>query len=138
MSETLLPLAPGDRPLTLEEVADHYRMLKRQLLVIIREKQVEVLRYGHTIRFDRHALLSLEDALRCHEKKKQPDTESYDAPTPGRSPSRGAGRMGSGSASARRAITSALQGRKRQRSTSNTCEPNGTGRVVGFDPSARR
>ena len=59
-----IDLAPGDPPLTLAEVAQHYRMPERQLRTIIRQKGVEVLRYGRTVRFDRHALLSLEEALR--------------------------------------------------------------------------
>lgn len=61
---TALDLAPGDPPLTLAEVAEHYRMPERQLRKLIRDRQVEVLRYGRTVRFDRHALLSLEEALR--------------------------------------------------------------------------
>jgi hypothetical protein len=61
---TALDLAPGDPPLTIAEVAEHYRMPERQMRKVIRDRNVEVLRYGRTVRFDRHALLSLEEALR--------------------------------------------------------------------------
>lgn len=63
-------LAPGDLPLTFEEVAAHYRMTVRQLRQVVRQRQVEVLRAGHTVRFDQHALNSLEDKLRHHATEK--------------------------------------------------------------------
>ena len=65
-------LGPGDPPLTLAEVAEHYRMPERQLRALIRQKQVEVLRYGRTVRFDRHALDSLEEAMRRRAPEQAP------------------------------------------------------------------
>ena len=130
-----IDLAPGDPPLTLAEVAQHYRMPERQLRTIIRQKGVEVLRYGRTVRFDRHALMSLQEALRCHAEDQV--SGSNDDPTPGRLPSSARSRA-SAYENALRATTPASRKRKLPPSKASYCEPSGTGRVVALAPSPRR
>ena len=130
-----LVLASGDPPLTLAEVAAHYRMTERQLRQVIRERAVEVLRVGHTVRFDAHALNSLEEKLRCHAKDK--DCESSEEPTPGRSRSSARSR---GSAY-ENALKATILGSRRKRppnSPPKSSAPNGMGRVVALDRSPRR
>jgi hypothetical protein len=127
-------LAPGDPPLTLAEVAAHYRMTERQLRKVIRERGVEVLRAGHTVRFDAHALKSLEEKLRAGSKS---DPESSTDPVYASSMSRTGSRStayedalrmtaifsrrkkpppGSASADALAAITRASQRNRQKRS----------------------
>ena len=136
MSEPPIALLnPGDPPLTLEEVAEHYRMPGRQLRNLIRRKGVEVLRYGRTVRFDQHALRSLEEALRCHARDQ--DSESNDGPIP--APSRSSARSrASAYENALRATTLGSRKRKPPPSKANYCEPSGTDRVVALAPSPRR
>jgi hypothetical protein len=126
---------PGDPPLTLEEVAQHYRMPERQLRKVIRDRGVEVLRYGHTVRFDRRALSSLEEALRCHAGDQ--DLGLNDGPTPALSRSSVRSRENA-SENALKAITSASHRRRLRRSKANSCEPSGTDRVVVLGVSPRR
>jgi hypothetical protein len=132
---TGLTLTPGDPPLTLDEVATHYRMTVRQLRQVVRERSVEVLRIGHTVRFDAHALNSLEEKLRCHANQR--DSESSGAPTPAVSRSRGRSR-GSAYDNALRATILVSRRKKPPRSKPTSSDPNGTDRVVALAPSPRR
>jgi len=131
-----LVLAPGDPPLTLAEVAAHYRMTERQLRQVIRERAVEVLRVGHTVRFDIHALNSLEEKMRCHAEEQ--DSGSSAGPTPARSRSSARSQAARQYESALRATILGSRRKKLPSSKPSSCEPNGTGRVVAIGPSPRR
>jgi hypothetical protein len=50
-----------ERPLTLAEVAEHYRFSERKLRRFVREHDVPVLREGRDIRFDALALSTLAE-----------------------------------------------------------------------------
>lgn len=131
-----LELSPGDPPLTLEEVAAHYRMNERQLRAVIRNRGVEVLRAGHTVRFDAHALLSLEEALRCHAKPEPVSASRAATTAAGSTRSRGGSRA-SAYENALRLTTTDSRKRRLLRSKPSSCEPSGTGRVVALAPSPK-
>lgn len=134
---TGLALGPGDPPLTVAEVAEHYRMTERQLRKIIRDKTVEVLRYGHTVRFDRHALLSLEEALRC-QGSREPVSGSSSAMTAAGSGRLRAGSRASAYENALRLTTAGSRRKKPPASKPNSSDPNGTGRVVALNHLPRQ
>ena len=122
----------GERPLTLAEVAEHYRFSERKLRRFVREHDVPVLREGRDIRFDALALSTLAEALRTPCRSKSPG-----ANPPARSPSVGRSPVNA-YAAALEATASPSRERKPRPSKPKFSDRRGTANVVALDHSPRR
>src|ERR1700738_1785136 len=111
-------MAAPERDLTLDEVAPLRRFTPRYLRELVRRHSIPVLRSGRLIRFDRAALLALEEALRCHSK-----SHAGPAPAPSRSAALSPERA---YASALRATTPRLRPKRQAPSKLPCSEPHGT------------
>jgi excisionase family DNA binding protein len=126
---------PAAKFQTDAEVAAALRITVRKLRELVRKHGVEALHVGRKWLFDKRALRSLKEVLRC--AKEAPDSESLPVPTPARSQSSARSRAAAYDA-ALKATTVTLPVKKPRPSKPKSSAPPGTANVVALGPSRKR
>jgi excisionase family DNA binding protein len=129
------PSAPAAKFQTEAEVAAALRITLRKLRELVRQHRVKALRVGRKWLFDKRALRSLKEVLRC--AKEAPDSASLSVPTRARSQSSARSRDDAYAKVLKRLTTDSLS-KKPRRSKPNSSTPPGMGNVVALENSRKR